>query len=274
MISAAHDAKAALAADQALITQALEQVLERYAPGGSVVHAAMRYAVLGHGQRIRPVLALRVARAVGGDPEFALRAGLAVELLHAASLVIDDLPCMDNADTRRELSTVHRAFGEATAVLAAIALVALAARLPLSEDSTTQAGRRLNEFARRLLATLDCSALIAGQALDLGLDPETPRPDLEALAALKTAPLFELAALAGLVGATADRAAETDLMAFGAEFGVAFQLADDCRDGELGDPAPARLHLESARRRVAPYGEAARGLLELVDWLESRIGQA
>jgi hypothetical protein len=116
--------------------------------------------------------------------------------------------------------------------------------------------------------------LIAGQALDLGLDPETPRPDLEALAALKTAPLFELAALAGLVGATADRAAETDLMAFGAEFGVAFQLADDCRDGELGDPAPARLHLESARRRVAPYGEAARGLLELVDWLESRIGQA
>lgn len=271
MITAAHHRKAVLASDQRSVSEALERLLDEHAPGAGVVGRAMRYAVLGHGQRIRPVLAVRVARAAGGDPEAALRAGLSVELLHAASLIIDDLPCMDDAETRRELPTVHRAFGEAAAVLAAIALVALAARLPLSEGPPAPVRHRLIEFARRLLAALDCSSLIAGQALDLGLDSATPRPDTETLAALKTAPLFELAARAGLVAATVSAAAESDLVAFGVEFGVAFQLADDYRDGELADPAPVHRHLDSARRLVAPCGAAAGGLLELADWLAARI---
>ncbi len=271
MITAPPHIWTALSADQALVTGALERLLDRHAPGSGVVHQAMRYAVLGHGQRIRPVLSLRVARAVGGALDLALRAGISVELLHAASLVIDDLPCMDDAETRRELPTVHRTFGEATAVLAAIALVALAARLPLVEEAPASARPRLIDFAQRLLGTLDCSELIAGQALDLELDSGATRPSAETLAALKTAPLFALAARAGLVGAAPDQAAETDLVSFGAEFGVAFQLVDDYRDGELADPAPAHRRLEAARRWLAPYGEAASGLNELVNWLASRI---
>lgn len=260
-----------LAEDQSLVTQALEQLLQRHAPGSDAVHRAMRYGVLGHGQRIRPVLALRVARAAKGDLEPALRAGLAVELLHAASLIIDDLPCMDDAQTRRDVPTVHRVFGEATAVLAAIALVALAARLPLSEIAPGAIAPRLIDFVQRLLAAVDCSGLIAGQALDLGLDATPVRPSAETLAALKTAPLFELAARAGLLGAAPDPVTEADFLTFAARFGVAFQLADDYRDGELADPAAARGQLEAARRILAPYGQAAGALDELIAWLAKRM---
>lgn len=233
----------------------------------------MRYAVLGEGQRIRPILAIRVARAVGAEHRLTITAAAAVELVHAASLVVDDLPCMDDAEVRRGRPAVHRRFGEATAVLAAFALVALAARSVLDEDSDRATLPRLVAFERDLLATLDCSSLIAGQALDLGIDRGHVRFDSAGVAALKTVPLFELAARAGLLFANVPAAARRELVQFGRDFGLAYQLVDDYLDGETEDLEPAASCLRVARGRLVRCGERARGLVELVDYLDARSRQ-
>jgi geranylgeranyl diphosphate synthase type II len=258
----------ALCEDRRKITAELDKLVPQ---DGGVVGRAMRYAVLGEGQRLRPLLALRVARALDGDEALALRAGLAVELLHAASLAVDDLPCMDDAVMRRGQPAVHRAFGEAAALLAAFGLVSLAARTVVSGQAPDGALGRLLEFQLRLLATLDCSALIAGQAADLGLEAGDNRPDRQALASLKTAPLFELAARAGLLAATTDPQTEAELVEFGRDFGIAFQLTDDYLDGDLATPEPALDLLKRARRHLEGFGRRAQGLFELLEYLDVRI---
>ena len=137
--------------------------------GNGIVHDAMRYAVLGSAQRIRPILALRVARMVQAPCDLSMRLAASVELLHCASLVVDDLPCMDDSPYRRDRASVHVKFGEATAVLAAFGLVALAARSILEPLGCEDYREQLIEFQLALLRSMDCSGLIAGQAMDLQL---------------------------------------------------------------------------------------------------------
>lgn len=257
--------QAGMDTDRAEINAALERLLG--APSGGPVGEAMHYAALGPGQRIRPILSLRIARALDSWSPSVLRAALAVELLHAASLIVDDLPCMDDAATRRGRATVHRAYGEPIAILAAFGLVALAARSVM--DPPAFRTEQMIAFQRRLLDTLDVSALLGGQAMDLGLSGSVADPAL--VTELKTAPLFELAARAGTIGADLTQEEARALHQFGRDFGTAFQFVDDVIDGDRTHVQPVRDRLASLRLTLTPFRERAYELLALVNYLDARL---
>jgi geranylgeranyl pyrophosphate synthase len=249
---------AGLLEDRHIVEEHLDSILCR---SGDAVQEAMRYAVMGAGQRLRPILALRVARVLAADPAMTLRAASAVELLHCASLIVDDLPCMDNAPLRRNRPALHIEFGEAIAVLAAFALVALAARL-VAGDSC---------FQLRLLATLDSNGLIAGQALDLAATGSSRERNRFRVTGMKTVPLFVLAVEAGSLGAVCARAERSRLMQFGREFGIAYQTMDDYLDGEVASREAVQRQFVQARCVLAPFGDRARELHGLLDYLDARI---
>ena len=157
-----------LANDRSIVNRYLERVFAcDPASSHGVVQEAMRYAVLGSAQRIRPILTMRVARLLGVPCDLTIRAAAAVELLHCASLVVDDLPCMDDSAERRRKPAVHARYGESTALLAAFGLVALSARSVVDCSAGRDDLGRLLKFQIQLLRSLDCSGLLAGQALDL-----------------------------------------------------------------------------------------------------------
>ena len=163
--------RAELKTDRSFVDEYLHRLVCKEAVRGQgPVQQAMRYAVLDGGQRIRPILSLRIARLLGAPTAITLRAAASVELLHCASLIIDDLPCMDNSPVRRNKPAAHVKFGEATAVLAAFALVSLSARAVVEQECERRERGRLHAFQLELLRSLDCSGLIDGQAMDLQLD--------------------------------------------------------------------------------------------------------
>jgi geranylgeranyl pyrophosphate synthase len=258
-----------LSADRERIEQELGELLRDSAcREAGPVQKAMHYAVMGQGQRIRPLLALRMARLLEGDETLTLRAACAVEMLHCASLIIDDLPCMDNDAERRGRPSVHIQWGEATAILAAFALVALSARLVVDQDCPAGLRDRRRAFQIALLKTLDCSGLIGGQSLDLSLAGDVRESNRIHMHELKTVPLFDLAVRAGLTFTTAEPG--DDLRRFGREFGIAFQIADDWADGEIDDPLVVETQLQSARGCLAGYGAGAAPLHQLIDYLHAR----
>jgi geranylgeranyl diphosphate synthase type II len=170
------------------------------------------------GKRVRPVLCLAVAEAVGSEPEPVLPAAAAVELVHSFSLVHDDLPALDDDTERRGRPTVWAAYGEATAVLAGDALVGEAFRLALTYDSPA--------VARELVgATL---AMIGGQQLDLA----GGYADLAELHRLKTGALFSASVMCGLWAAGLPAAEHPPWRAFAGELGLLFQVVDDILDGD------------------------------------------
>ncbi len=251
--------------------QIIEGYLQRLLPaarGEGTALEAMRYAVMSPGQRIRPLIALRVARLLGAESSLSLRAAAAVELVHCASLIIDDLPCMDDEVIRRGRPTVHRVYGEATAILAAFALVALAAR------SVMEAGpcERALEFQIQLLKVLDVGALIAGQSLDLALKGDLHDAAMRSrLTELKTVPLFVLAVRAGMVSAQVEPFEEALLLRFGRDFGLAFQAADDLADGEEIETDSLNTQLMRARASLSPFASGAHELEEIIDYLNAKV---
>jgi geranylgeranyl diphosphate synthase type II len=224
----------------------------------------MRYALVGGGKRIRPVLCLATAETAGGDADDALPAALALELVHTFSLIHDDLPALDDDDERRGRPSAHVAFGEGVALLAGDALLAEALRLALSYDRP--------EMARELVdATL---GLIGGQYLDVtGADVA-----LADLHTLKTGRLFAAAVGLGLWAADVPSAAQEPWRAFGEELGLLFQAVDDALDGdgyavELGDEGAREIAAGAARRaheRLAAIDADTSVLGELVDELAVR----
>ncbi len=254
--------------DWAQIQEELESILgSSGCRNGGAVGEAMRYAVLGEGRRIRPLLAIRVAELVGADRRLALRAAAAVEILHAASLVVDDLPCMDNDVERRGRPSVHVAFGEPVATLAAFALVALAARSVTEQDCLPPMRPHQRWFQLDLLKTLDCSSLVGGQMLDVSLEANERDESRSLVNEMKTVPLFELAVRAGLAYAKTEP--PPGLRRMGFEFGVAFQMADDLEDGETGDAAAVAAQWDAVRDCLPP-GRASAPLHELIDYLHAR----
>ena len=252
-----------LAPDRQLIEAELRLVLPRC---HTAVSACMEYAVLGAGQRLRPLLALRASRLLRGDARLTLRAAAAIELLHCASLIVDDLPCMDDDVTRRNRPSAHVAYGEATAVLAAFGLVALAARTVIEQESDQAAGQRRFQIA--LLRTLDCSSLIGGQVMDLELAGDQREQCRPALNEMKTVPLFALA----ITAATSFAGVESmpELERFGRHFGMALQMSDDYLDGEIAEFGPLAQQFAVTEGCLSSYGASARPLLELVDYLHGR----
>lgn len=210
----------------------VEQALARWvvadAPAG--LGDAMRYAVLDGGKRLRPLLVLAASEAVGGNRQAALRAGCAVELIHAYSLVHDDMPCMDNDILRRGKPTVHVKFGEARALLAGDALQALAFELLTPDDGTVPP--EMQATLCRLLARAAGSAGMAGgQAIDLASVGVTlTETQLRDMHRFKTGALLQGSVLMGAACGAASAAEKTALGAFGAAIGLAFQVVDDILD--------------------------------------------
>jgi geranylgeranyl diphosphate synthase type II len=207
----------------------LRDLLPDAGSGSALLTDAVRDACLAQGKRVRPLLAMLSAAHFGGRDLSALDFGCALELVHAASLILDDLPCMDDAEMRRGRPTLHRRFGEDTAVLSAIALLNQAYAV-ISGAAELPAETRI---ALNLLLS-DCvgfDGLVTGQIRDLR-DPEHLRDEtaLTTLNHQKTSVLFVAALVGGALIAGADRGAQAAARAFGCRLGLAFQLFDDLQD--------------------------------------------
>ena len=210
----------------------VEQALSRWvgvdAPAG--LGDAMRYAVLDGGKRLRPLLVLAACEAVDGNAEAALRAACAVELIHAYSLVHDDMPCMDNDILRRGKPTVHVKFGEAGALLAGDALQALAFELLAPEGDAVPASIQAN-LCRLLARAAGHEGMAGGQAIDLAsvglaLDEDA----LRRMHRMKTGALLQGSVEMGAVCGAPTPAVLDALRGYGAALGLAFQVVDDILD--------------------------------------------
>ncbi|MFG5778077.1 polyprenyl synthetase family protein [Comamonas sp. J-3] len=232
-MTAAHDNFAQWCSDElARVEAALGQWIAADAPAG--LGQPMRYAVLDGGKRLRPLLVLAAAQAAGAlstaQAEAALRAACAVELIHAYSLVHDDMPCMDNDVLRRGKPTVHVQFGEAQALLAGDALQALAFELLVPEGRGI-ADAMQAKLCRQLALAAGYNGMAGGQAIDLAsVGKRLTQPELQQMHKLKTGALLQAsvemgATCAGITGATLDA-----LKTYGAALGLAFQVIDDVLD--------------------------------------------
>jgi len=212
-------------------SDAVERALERWVPRDSPagLGQAMRYGVLDGGKRLRPLLVLAAAEAVRGEPQAALRAAVAVELIHAYSLIHDDMPCMDNDVLRRGKPTVHVQFGQAQAMLAGDAMQALAFEVLTPDEGVAPA------LQARLVALLARAAghagMAGGQAIDLAsIGKPLPESALRDMHRRKTGALLQASVLMGAACGHSERAAWQALADYGAAVGLAFQVVDDILD--------------------------------------------
>ena len=227
--SSVTDFSAWMAAQGARVEQALSDWVPASTPAG--LGEAMRYAVLDGGKRVRPLLVLAAAEAVQGHAEAALRAACAAELIHAYSLVHDDMPCMDNDVLRRGKPTVHVQFGEATALLAGDALQALAFELLTPEGDAVPPAMQA-DLCRLLACAAGAHGMAGGQAIDLAsVGKPLAEPELRAMHRLKTGALLQGSVRMGAACASdVPTAARKALDNYGAAIGLAFQVVDDILD--------------------------------------------
>jgi geranylgeranyl diphosphate synthase type II len=258
---------------------AVEQRLGELVPSEHVdpqpLHQSMRYSLLSGGKRMRPLLTLQVATDLGAAIDDALDVGCAIEMIHAASLILDDLPCMDDAALRRGQPANHLVFGEDTAILAATALLNRAFGV-VAECDRLPAEVRL-QLTRLLSDAVGSDGIIAGQFSDLR-SKRGHRDDEAGLARMyiqKTGALFVAALEAGARVAGVDETSVGAVREYGTNLGLAFQLLDDLLDshgtvedsgkdtGQDRDASLAsRLGARGARREVHRYVETAASALE------------
>ncbi|MBC7377102.1 MAG: polyprenyl synthetase family protein, partial [Burkholderiaceae bacterium] len=212
----------------AQVERALDAWVAEDAPAG--LGDAMRYAVLDGGKRLRPLLVMAACEAVDGNAGAALRAACAVELIHAYSLVHDDMPCMDNDILRRGKPTVHVRFGQARALLAGDALQALAFELLTPEDVSVPAVTQA-ALCRLLARSAGHEGMAGGQAIDLAsIGRALTEDELRRMHRLKTGALLQASVAMGAACGAPDAAAVAALNAYGAALGLAFQVVDDILD--------------------------------------------
>ena len=223
------------AAQLARVERALDEWMPAQAPAG--LGEVMRYAVQGGGKRLRPLLALAACEAVEGAPQAALRAACAVELIHAYSLVHDDMPCMDNDVLRRGKPTVHVRFGQAQALLAGDALQALAFEIltpePSAAPSADMPAAMQAALCRLLARAAGADGMAGGQAIDLAsVGLPLTEPELRAMHRRKTGALLLASVRMGAACAARPlpAAALQALDAYGQALGLAFQVVDDVLD--------------------------------------------
>jgi farnesyl diphosphate synthase len=276
------------------VESALARALPAAAESPQPLHAAMRYAALGGGKRVRALLAYASGELADADPGAVDHTAVAVELIHAYSLVHDDLPCMDDDVLRRGKPTCHVAHGEATALLAGDALQTLAFEV-LAKAPPSHAQAHIAMLAR----AAGSHGMAGGQALDLShVGDALSLNELERMHALKTGALIQAAVRLGAVcGRTLGQAENEALDRYAAAVGLGFQIVDDVLDVEgtaqsLGKTAGkdamqgkptyvSLLGLDAAKKRVAQlrdeahtallgFGVGARRLNELADWIATR----
>ncbi|MBV9570457.1 MAG: polyprenyl synthetase family protein [Alphaproteobacteria bacterium] len=279
----------------------VDAVLERLLPppGGLQcrVQDAMRYAIFAGGKRLRPFLLMQSACLFGVAPVQALRAAAAIEAVHTYSLVHDDLPCMDDDDLRRGRPTTHRAFDEATAVLAGDALLTIAFEI-VADPDTHPSGEVRARLVAELARASGTLGMIGGQTIDIEAPSHAFGADeVILLQRLKTGALFEFCCVAGPILAEAGGEHEERLRAYARAFGLVFQITDDLldvlstaektgkavgKDAKQGKATLVSLvGIEAARARaedlavqaaeiVAPYGAPANSLQALPKYLLTR----
>jgi geranylgeranyl diphosphate synthase, type II len=216
------------------IGQMIDVLLDRSQQGGRLVEA-MRYSIMAGGKRLRPNLCIAAAEAVGGNPQDALAAACALEMIHTYSLIHDDLPAMDDDELRRGKPTCHIAFDEATAILAGDALLTMAFEVFASLPGCRP--ERSLEVIRMVAVAAGSRGMVQGQMLDMLSQGATlTTEELEQLHALKTGALIEASlAVGALVGDGSPQQIEA-LRTYGGRVGLAFQVVDDILNVE-GDPA-------------------------------------
>ena len=258
---------------------------------------AMRYAVLGGGKRMRGFLVMEVASLFSVAPACAARVAASVEMLHAYSLVHDDLPAMDDDDMRRGQPSCHKAFDDATAILAGDALLTRAFEVLVDPDTHSDSQARC-ELVAALGAAAGARGMVGGQMIDMLSEGQAlSAPEVTRLQALKTGRLIQYSAEAGAILGRAPAQQRHLIAAFGRDLGAAFQIADDILDSEgteeeIGktvgkDEAAgkatmvsimgldqARAHAamlaEQAANYLASFGEKAQTLAALTDFVVSR----
>jgi farnesyl diphosphate synthase len=210
------------------VERALEQWVPSHAPAG--LGEAMRYAVLGGGKRLRPLLALAACESVNGHADAALRAACSVELIHAYSLVHDDMPCMDNDVLRRGKPTVHVKFGQATALLAGDALQALAFELLTPQDGSMPEAMQA-KLCSLLARAAGEAGMAGGQAIDLAsVGAALDEAQLKKMHELKTGALLQASVMMGAASGSATSQQTQTLLTYGHAIGLAFQVVDDILD--------------------------------------------
>ena len=259
---------------------------------------ALRYAVLGEGKRLRPILVFAACEAAGGSADKALPAACAVELLHTYSLVHDDLPAMDDDDLRRGKPSLHRAYDEALAILAGDALQSLAFQALCDTRSSIEANTQTT-MVSLLAQAAGPAGMVAGQAIDIAASGQVMGlEDLETMHRLKTGALIKASVqLGALSGASLSKARLDALSEFADCIGLAFQVRDDILDVEgdtaaLGKPQgsddrankptfasllgldAAKLHagrlVERARASLTEFGPEADRLRGVADYIVDR----
>ncbi|MGH6798961.1 MAG: polyprenyl synthetase family protein [Roseiarcus sp.] len=278
---------ARLAESQAAIERELEILLAVELKPGEPARPkrlveAMRYATLGGGKRLRPFLAIETARALGRTDNGPRRAGVAIECVHAYSLIHDDLPAMDDDDLRRGRPTTHRAFGEATAILAGDALQALAFEI-LADPATDPIAEVRVALCLGLARAAGLAGMVGGQMLDIDAEQSTAPllvAEIARLQAMKTGALLKFSVEAGTRLAGAGATARAALGIYGRAIGAAFQIADDILDVE-GDAAMLgkRAGKDAASNKATLVGAlgldgARRELARLVDEAISAVDAA
>ena len=274
----------------------IEQFLAKLPWDKAILNQSMYYSLIGGGKRIRPVLALASAVAVGGDPETVLPAAVSLELIHTYSLIHDDLPAMDNDDYRRGRLSNHKVFGEANAILAGDALLTYAFEL-LADPGTAQPERQLR-IIREVAVAAGKDGMVGGQVADIAGEGKTLKLDeIEEIHKGKTGALLTASARLGGILAGGTEKQVKALSNYAEALGLAFQIKDDILDvvgnsERLGKPAGSDLRqgkatyvsllgLEGAENQLhdqilkaqsalKPFNEGATFLSQLANFIEQR----
>jgi geranylgeranyl diphosphate synthase type II len=244
----------------------VEEALQRLAPRSEApeVDAALRDSLYAPAKRLRPILAMLVAEVLRGDPEPVLPAACGIEMVHTASLILDDLPSMDDASSRRGQPACHVAHGEATAILAAFALLNRAFEILAEGWSRGPDASARALIARELAGAVGPEGMIAGQAQDLAMtDRVIDFPTLEFIHSRKTGALFMAAAGLGALAARSTPAEKSAVVAYAKNVGLAFQIVDDLIDVTLGAEQAGKDVGKDAKKTtfVSFAGVAGAGLL-------------
>ena len=281
---------------QRLVDAELDRLVPAETAAPETIHRAMRYSLFAGGKRIRPILCLEAARAVGYESDGVLPAACSLELIHTYSLIHDDLPSLDNDDYRRGKLTNHKVFGEAMAILAGDALLTLAFQVLAQLDTVPE--RKSGLVAELATAAGTVGGMIGGQVADLEGEGKPPEAALlETIHRAKTGALLRASLRMGAIFAGATEIQYEALSCYGEHIGLAFQIVDDILDVEesseaLGKTAgkdaaqhkitfPAVYGLQASRAMaeqecarahqvLEPFGAHAAGLHELADLIVHR----
>lgn len=288
------DAIAAIADE---VDRCFDTVLTVPGDGRAPLYRAMRHAAIGGGKRLRPLLVVATAELFNVDRHMAIRTGTAIEAIHVYSLIHDDLPAMDDDDMRRGKPTVHKAFDEATAILAGDALLALAFEMLASPETSTDPFVSA-ELVHAIAVASGPAGMAGGQALDIAAETgDFDLNDVARMQQMKTGALIAASVEAGAILGRIPPEGRTHIRAFARDIGLAFQITDDILDLEgdeekagkaLGkdDAAgkgtfpgllgiePARTHaatlVEQAEAHLAAYGREADLLRAIARYIVSR----